>query len=285
SSAAGGTSASDGGTLASRSSAGGTSLEAESVELGGGRSSLFSTSRAVRRRITFARSRVSVVCSRAVTRWSPPASRSVTTRSATTRSVPTATVGRGTSPSASRTRCTSSSVSELCERLPRMPSFSSPATRSFGCTSHSLASSWMRFDITLPLAPLRACRQQGDERRALRRHRAHAERAYRAAAAGEGDPALRARVQVRPAPGPPQAPHVLARGGDDTRPPLGADALDLAHRLLVRGGQLLGRLEAVLIEELGGHVADVRDRGERGPRPTRLVLGLGLAAHVELPGR
>src|SRR5207249_2660318 len=109
SSAAGGTSASGGGTLASRSSAGGTSLEAESVELGGGRSSLFSTSRAVRRRITFARSRVSVVCSRAVTRWSPPASRSVMTRSATTRSVPTATVGRGTSPSASRTRCTSSS--------------------------------------------------------------------------------------------------------------------------------------------------------------------------------
>src|SRR5439155_1694469 len=198
---------------------------------------------------------------------------SVTPRSATTRSVPTATVGRGTSPSASRTRCTSSSVSELCERLPRMPSFSSPATRSFGCTSHSLASSWMRFDITLPLAPLRACRQQGDERRALRGGGG-------GGGSGRGGGLGCGRCLLLP-----QAPHVLARGGDDARPPLGADALDLAHRLLVRGGQLLGRLEAVLIEELGGHVADVRDRGERGPRPTRLVLGLGLAAHVELPGR
>src|SRR5262249_23918697 len=43
--------------------------------------------------------------------------------------------------------------------------------------------------------------------------------------------------------------------------------------------------EAVLVEQLGGDVAQLGDRRQRGPRPARLVLGLGLAAHVELPGR
>src|SRR5207245_9784406 len=82
-----------------------------------------------------------------------------------------------------------------------------------GCALLPLASACMRFDLELPLAPLRASRQQGDERRARRRRRGRAQRAHRAAAAGEGAPALRARVQVRPAPGRAPAPVEAEAGG------------------------------------------------------------------------
>src|SRR6267378_2664950 len=54
---------------------------------------------------------------------------------------------------------------------------------------------------------------------------------------------------------------------------------------LVGGGQLLGRLEAVLIDQLGTDVPDTRDRDQRRPRTPRLVLGLRFTAHVETPPR
>src|SRR5581483_890017 len=77
---------------------------------------------------------------------------------------------------------------------------------------------------------------------------------------------------------------VVPRGGDDRPRALRPDAVDVGHALLVGLRELLGRLEPVLIEELRREIADVRDRRERRARPPGLVLGLGLAAHVELPG-
>src|SRR5262249_4451285 len=79
------------------------------------------------------------------------------------------------------------------------------------------------------------------------------------------------------------ASDVLARRDQDRAGALGADAVDLPDRLLVGRGELLRRLEAVLVEQLRRDVADVRDRGEGGPGPAGLVLRLGLAPHVELP--
>src|SRR5438128_7252164 len=43
---------------------------------------------------------------------------------------------------------------------------------------------------------------------------------------------------------------------EDPTDSLRPDALDLRHRLLVGRGQLLGRFESGLVEQLGGHVAD-----------------------------
>src|SRR5262249_25454492 len=123
----------------------------------------FRSSLAVRRRMTLGRSLVSVVCSIAVTSWSALESRCVTTRSDTTRSEPSVTAGRGDRPMPSRRRVTSSSVTELCERLPRMPKRSALAIRSLGLLPHSLASSWIRFDMTdvlsAPRRSPRACRE------------------------------------------------------------------------------------------------------------------------------
>src|SRR5579875_870675 len=76
---------------------------------------------------------------------------------------------------------------------------------------------------------------------------------------------------------------VLPCGGEDAARALGAEAVDLGDRLLVRRRQLLRRLEPVLIEQLRGHVADAGNRGDRRARPPCLLLRLGLAAHVELP--
>src|SRR5881628_515508 len=78
---------------------------------------------------------------------------------------------------------------------------------------------------------------------------------------------------------------VLPRGRDDGRSPFGADAFDLGDGLHLRLGELLRRLDAVLDEQLRGDVAHSGDRRERRASASRLVLGLGLAAHVELPAR
>src|SRR5256712_10297205 len=72
---------------------------------------------------------------------------------------------------------------------------------------------------------------------------------------------------------------------EDRADALQSDALDLGHRVLVGLGQLLGRFEPVLVEQLGSHGADARNGGEGGPRAACLVLRLGLAAHVEVPAR
>src|SRR3989454_10471342 len=62
------------------------------------------------------------------------------------------------------------------------------------------------------------------------------------------------------------------------------DALDLGHWVLVGLGQLLGRFEPVLVEQLGSHGADARNGGEGGPRAGGLGLRLGLAAPGGVPG-
>src|SRR5262245_7813285 len=76
--------------------------------------------------------------------------------------------------------------------------------------------------------------------------------------------------------------HVRARRGDDLARAFGAYALDL-EVLLVGFRQLLGGAESPLEQQFGVDVADSRNRVERGTGGARLFLGLGLAAHVELP--
>src|SRR5439155_11067304 len=273
-------------------------------------------------------------------------------------SVPTGSAGRGARPSVSLTRCTSSSVSELWDFLPRTPAFSTAVSRSFGGTAHSFASSWMRFDIELPRLTVRSPMNPPAWRPAVRARRAEASGeaiapgpdvgrsppsrrdsgggSHPAPASDALDRAGGPRCPRRYAPARPAAragrtrrrcgsarrsfasllrygfrigaglvaPRALrlagsgqscglgpllldvsARRREDGTRTLRTDPLDLGHRLLVRGGQLLGRLEAVLIDQLGTDVPDTRDRDQRRPRTPRLVLGLRFTAHVETPPR
>ena len=130
--ACGGRSSIDGGISGSKSRDGGMSAGAGSVSTAGGSSSRLSTSRAVRRRITLTRRRVSVVCSMAVTSWS--AAR-VALRDHPLGHHPLG-AERDRRPlgeaEALPESGTSSSVSALCDRLPRSPTRSAIARRSFG---------------------------------------------------------------------------------------------------------------------------------------------------------
>jgi hypothetical protein len=74
---------------------------------------------------------------------------------------------------------------------------------------------------------------------------------------------------------------VTARSQQDVGNLLRRDAVDVGERRLVGLRDLLGRLEPVLEEQLGGHVTDTRNGAQRQPRPARLFLGLGFAAHFE----